>query len=307
MNLGKKGVSLSAGVRGANVTVGKRGVRTTVGVPGTGLSYTETLKPHRSDEESSGIAIVAIIGIGAALALMKAGSIQGFFVALGLTVVVGVIVALTEQSRATAEEAAAQAKLTELNERLKQLAESKKQHAAEETVAQAKLVELDEKLHSEQMRSRRAKSRAAVELDEKLHSEQMKKNEEDLLFERLNKLRCFYMKENEILGPVTLWMAHEFIDMGIIPPDAPMIIEGTDSWRTYPELELTVNPRLGAQALVEKARKAANVRCYYFMNEEVCGPASLLSIFYLINRGELPSEVQICREGTDQWARACDV
>lgn len=41
LNLGKTGVSLSAGAPGAHITVGKKGVRTTVGLPGTGLSLTD--------------------------------------------------------------------------------------------------------------------------------------------------------------------------------------------------------------------------------------------------------------------------
>jgi hypothetical protein len=40
LNLGKRGVSMSAGVRGAHVTVGPRGVTKSVGIPGTGLSFT---------------------------------------------------------------------------------------------------------------------------------------------------------------------------------------------------------------------------------------------------------------------------
>ncbi len=47
LNLSKSGVSTSVGVRGARLTFGgKRGPRATVGIPGTGLSYTETLKAH---------------------------------------------------------------------------------------------------------------------------------------------------------------------------------------------------------------------------------------------------------------------
>ncbi len=39
LNIGKKGVSLSAGAPGATVNVGASGLRSTVGVPGTGVSY----------------------------------------------------------------------------------------------------------------------------------------------------------------------------------------------------------------------------------------------------------------------------
>lgn len=43
LNLGKRGMSLSAGVRGAGVTLGSRGVWGNVGVPGTGVSVRERL------------------------------------------------------------------------------------------------------------------------------------------------------------------------------------------------------------------------------------------------------------------------
>lgn len=43
VNLGKRGVSLSAGVRCASVTVAPRGTYTNVGIPGTGLSYRERI------------------------------------------------------------------------------------------------------------------------------------------------------------------------------------------------------------------------------------------------------------------------
>lgn len=50
LNLGKTGVSLSAGVRGASVTLGKRGLYSNVGIPGTGLSSRQRLAggPTRS-------------------------------------------------------------------------------------------------------------------------------------------------------------------------------------------------------------------------------------------------------------------
>lgn len=42
VNLGLRGVSLSAGMPGATVNLSQRGVRTTLGLPGTGLSYTSS-------------------------------------------------------------------------------------------------------------------------------------------------------------------------------------------------------------------------------------------------------------------------
>lgn len=44
INIGKTGVSsITAGIRGANATIGKKGTSINVGIPGTGLSYRETL------------------------------------------------------------------------------------------------------------------------------------------------------------------------------------------------------------------------------------------------------------------------
>src|SRR4051812_12587928 len=46
LNIGKTGISVSAGIPGAEVTLGpKSGLRATVGVPGTGLSYTQVVQP----------------------------------------------------------------------------------------------------------------------------------------------------------------------------------------------------------------------------------------------------------------------
>lgn len=47
-NLGKRGASLSVGTRGAWFTVGPKGGRATAGLPGTGLSWTATLKKGRA-------------------------------------------------------------------------------------------------------------------------------------------------------------------------------------------------------------------------------------------------------------------
>jgi hypothetical protein len=57
LNLGKRGVSTSVGATGAKVTVGRTGVRGTVGLPGTGLSYTEHLKPSLDSADTGPIPI----------------------------------------------------------------------------------------------------------------------------------------------------------------------------------------------------------------------------------------------------------
>ncbi|HEX9449000.1 MAG TPA: DUF4236 domain-containing protein, partial [Dongiaceae bacterium] len=45
INLSKGGASLSIGGQGATVNLSKRGTKVTAGLPGTGLSWSETLKP----------------------------------------------------------------------------------------------------------------------------------------------------------------------------------------------------------------------------------------------------------------------
>lgn len=55
LNLGKRGVSLSAGVRGAHVTVGRQS-RVTVGAPGTGLSVTQTIGSSRTGRPTRRVA-----------------------------------------------------------------------------------------------------------------------------------------------------------------------------------------------------------------------------------------------------------
>src|SRR5262249_46619905 len=45
INLSKTGASLSIGGRGATVNLSKRGAKVTAGLPGTGISWSETVKP----------------------------------------------------------------------------------------------------------------------------------------------------------------------------------------------------------------------------------------------------------------------
>jgi hypothetical protein len=49
LNVSKSGVSTSIGVKGAHVTLGHGKTRTTVGLPGTGVSYTETMRDAPSE------------------------------------------------------------------------------------------------------------------------------------------------------------------------------------------------------------------------------------------------------------------
>ncbi len=53
INLSKGGVSASVGGRGHSLNLGKRGIRSTVGVPGTGISYTQTVLKTPSASKST--------------------------------------------------------------------------------------------------------------------------------------------------------------------------------------------------------------------------------------------------------------
>jgi hypothetical protein len=64
LNLSRSGLSLSVGARGASVNVGRRGVRTTVGMPGTGLSYSETV----SRERGCASVVLGLVLVGVVLA-----------------------------------------------------------------------------------------------------------------------------------------------------------------------------------------------------------------------------------------------
>jgi len=44
LNISKSGISTSIGGAGHTVNVGKKGIKGTVGIPGSGLSYSKTLK-----------------------------------------------------------------------------------------------------------------------------------------------------------------------------------------------------------------------------------------------------------------------
>jgi Protein of unknown function (DUF4236) len=52
INLSKSGVSLAEGVRGAHSTIG-RSPRITLGIPGSGLSWTQTLGSHRRGQPTT--------------------------------------------------------------------------------------------------------------------------------------------------------------------------------------------------------------------------------------------------------------
>jgi Protein of unknown function (DUF4236) len=67
LNISKSGVSASIGERGAHLTIG-RVPRITLGLPGSGLSYTETL-PHGRRSRGGAGGLVPFVVRGLALML----------------------------------------------------------------------------------------------------------------------------------------------------------------------------------------------------------------------------------------------
>ena len=52
LNIGKRGTSLSLGKKGATVNLSSKGTRATVGIPGTGVSFSETIGPNQQAEDA---------------------------------------------------------------------------------------------------------------------------------------------------------------------------------------------------------------------------------------------------------------
>ena len=80
INIGKHGVSLTEGVRGAHITIG-RTPRITLGIPGSGISWTETMErgrrapvgaPQPSQPRSCWVVALIVIGLLALLAIVRA-------------------------------------------------------------------------------------------------------------------------------------------------------------------------------------------------------------------------------------------
>ena len=79
VNVGKSGVSISAGGRGANITVGKDGLSATLGAPGTGISHSEKISygdKTKTAQSTSGqkkwvfFAIVSILACAIVLGIL---------------------------------------------------------------------------------------------------------------------------------------------------------------------------------------------------------------------------------------------
>ena len=71
INLSKSGASLSVGRPGATLNFGRRGTRATVGLPGTGLSWSERVRPGRGGRGAPIIGwLIAIVAVGVVIALL---------------------------------------------------------------------------------------------------------------------------------------------------------------------------------------------------------------------------------------------
>ncbi|MBS0471131.1 MAG: DUF4236 domain-containing protein [Proteobacteria bacterium] len=70
INIGKRGVSTSVGPKGADINIGRHGVTTNAGLPGTGLSYRQTLG-HPGSWLGIGLFVVAL-----AFAAYRAGYVH---------------------------------------------------------------------------------------------------------------------------------------------------------------------------------------------------------------------------------------
>ena len=156
-------------------------------------------------------------------------------------------------------------------------------------------------LEQERRRNAALEQRKAAAAAKKTADEQVE------FFSRLTKTTCYYRNNDEQVGPVSLWQVHELIDAGVLPADVPVIVSGTDFWRSYPEVEFRYHPSPKAQQLAGIARKSAEMQCYFFSDGKVCGPQSLVTIFQLIHSSQLPPDVQICAAGTEKWVSAQDI
>jgi hypothetical protein len=66
LNISKGGASVSVGERGAHLTIG-RTPRVTLGLPGTGLSWTQTM-PHGRSRSAGGLLAFVVRGVALLLA-----------------------------------------------------------------------------------------------------------------------------------------------------------------------------------------------------------------------------------------------
>lgn len=292
INLGKTGASISAGVPGARVTFGKHGTRTTVGVPGTGASYT-TYTPHAKTTEPTPNmdapiqtrhhpSIPLLIGIVVLPLLARVWDIDSdqFHAGASITAIAAVAAALY---------------LRALNHRGSDPGAGVPSFASE----------AEPSISTEQHPSSDEVMRLAAEQKRKRDAQQLfVQEQEERLALALTRYRCFYQHDGETLGPVTLWQVREMIEADLFDPDVQVILEGSDSWMTYAEQELRIAPPSGN---IRALQAAAKLQCHYSHVGQLHGPVSLLVILHKIRLGELPVDVQVRAQGTEQWKRSCDV
>lgn len=292
INIGKTGASVSAGVRGARVTFGRAGTRATVGIPGTGASYTHTVRPGTATKRTaSPLWLIPLIIIGVLTRLSRhhpSDSTQFIAVVavLAVVAVIGILAALLR--RAPADTEATQAESAAQSAAPPPMAAQPQQELPPERKASLQAI----------MREAAIKRQRKAELEDSARQDQR-------LAETLSRYRCYYMHNGEKLGPVTLWQVREMIEADLFDPDVQVILEGSDYWFTYAEQELRVAPPAAGDTRALHA--AAKLQCEYIDKSEVRGPMPLLAIFHKIRLGELPADVQVRAQGTQEWRRACDV
>jgi Protein of unknown function (DUF4236) len=288
INIGKTGASVSAGVRGARVTFGRTGTRTTVGVPGTGVSYTHTVRSSTPMKKSTSSPLwlipLIILGVLARLSRHHPSDPTQFVVVIAVLAIVGVIGIVAALLR----RAPADTEAVEINPPAPPSAPQTQQELPPERKASLQEV----------MRQAAIKRQQNAELE-------YAAREQERLAQTLSRYRCYYMHNDEKLGPVTLWQVREMIEADLFDPDVQVILEGSDYWFTYAEQELRVAPPATGDNRALHA--AAKLQCDYIDKGEVRGPVPLLVIFHKIRLGELPADVQVRAKGSQDWRRACDV
>jgi hypothetical protein len=282
VNLGKRGASITAGVRGAHITHGVGGTRATVGLPGTGVSYTQKV--------SSGSTAPFTYG--------GAGG-NGFPLKTVITVVVLFVLALTLGARACLLPLALIAFIACTPWFFRKVRQS----------LRANQPPLPIPTHVGPVDAHASVPQRKVSSDaKKREAEEAQRDrvfrETERLASLLARYKCFYAHDDEMVGPVSLWVVREMIDSDLLSPDVQVILEGTDFLHTYVEQELKVAAPPGAD--VSALERRAKIQYFYYDRNIVKGPLSLLGIDYYIKLGRLPAEVQICEVGSVQWKTIAD-
>lgn len=90
LNIGKKGLGISAGVKGARVGVGSKGTYTSVGIPGTGISSVNYVGKGKQSEvvasqKPKGSALLGLLCL-VAIVVMFIQPIIGMLLVLGVLI-----------------------------------------------------------------------------------------------------------------------------------------------------------------------------------------------------------------------------